>query len=311
MTTRISNLASSKLILSAIAQTQGRMNESQIKLTTGFKAQNYAGLASDAHKLVTVEASRRRVDQFLDEAANLKLRMDTTLNSIDALKKTLDDTQKLVKDVLDDGQLPNGIDKDSFADVKISEIEDFLNVRIAGRFMFAGSMTDTKPVEPGDMTSAPAYDASFNTVSEPSFYYQGDDTKLKARLDEGVEIQYGITADNPAFEKLVRAVRIIRSTPSNDANIQAKYQEAADLLDQAQTGLEGLELNVGTKLEQLVSTGKTLNTTKNFLNGSVSDIETADPAQTSAELLNDQNMLEASYNILVRLSNLSLTKYLN
>lgn len=311
MTSRISNLASSRLIQSAIAQTQERMNESQIKLTTKFKAQTYAGLADNAHKLVTVESTRRRVDQFLGEAANLKLRMDTSLNSIDALKKTLDDTQKLVKDVLDDGKLPNGIDKDSFADVKISEVKDFLNVRVAGRFIFAGSKTDTKPVVPGDMTSAPTYDGSFNTVSEPSFYYKGDDTKLKARLNEGVEIQYGLTADNPAFEKLVRAIRIIRSTPSNDANIQAKYQEAADLLDQAQTGLEGLELNVGTKLEQLASTGKTLTTTKNFLNGNISDIETADPAQTSAELLNDQNMLEASYNILVRLSNLSLTKYLN
>lgn len=311
MTTRISNLASSRLIQSAIAQTQERMNDSQIKLTTKFKAQTYAGFADDANKLVTLESTRRRVDQFLNESSNLKLRMDTALNSIDSLKKSLDDTQKLIKDVLDDGNLPNGIDKDSFADVKISEIKDFLNVRVAGRFIFAGSLTDTKPVDPGDMTTAPTYDASYNTSSEPSFYYKGDDTKLKARLDEGVEIQYGVTADNPAFEKLIRAVRIIRSTPSNDPNIQAKYQEAADLCDQAQTGLEGLELNVGTKLEQLVSTGKTLKTTKDFIDGNVTDIETADPAQTSAELLNDQNMLEASYNILVRLSNLSLTKYLN
>jgi flagellin-like hook-associated protein FlgL len=93
--------------------------------------------------------------------------------------------------------------------------------------------------------------------------------------------------------------------------IHAGADQFRDLLDQAQTGLEGLELNIGTKLEQLASTGKTLKTTKDFLDGNISDIETADPAQTSAELLNDQNMLEASYNILVRLSNLSLTKYLN
>jgi flagellin-like hook-associated protein FlgL len=46
------------------------------------------------------------------------------------------------------------------------------------------------------------------------------------------------------------------------------------------------------------------------MDGVVSDLESADTTTAVAELTQDQTMLEASYNVLVRLSNLTLTKYL-
>ena len=78
----------------------------------------------------------------------------------------------------------------------------------------------------------------------------------------------------------------------------------------AQTDLQAVELNVGTKLEQLGRTTKTLQSSKQFMGGIVSDLESADTFSAVAELTQDQTMLEASYNVLVRLSNLTLTKFL-
>jgi flagellar hook-associated protein 3 FlgL len=309
--TRVSNLASNKLIQSVIARTQSRINDRQLQISTLQKSQDYAGLSNESSRLVTLEASRRRVDQFMQEGAFVKLRMDTMLNSVDALKKTLSDVKGFVNDVLDDGALPSGVDKDEFANVKISEIEDYLNVKVAGRYLFAGSKTETKPVVPGDMSTQPAFDpVTFDTVSEPSFYYQGDDTKVKARINEGLEIQYGVTAASPGFEKLIRAVRIIRSVPLTDANVNEKYGEARDLVNQALEDMQSTELNIGTKVEQLHRTGDQLKDTKNFLNGVVSDLESANTFEAVAELTQDQTMLEASYNTMVRLSNLTMTKFL-
>lgn len=313
MATRVSNLASNKLIQATILRTQDRIADRQLQISTLQKSQNYAGIADASNRIVTLEASRRKVEQFLSEGTNVKLRMDTMLNSLDSLKTTLKDVEGMVRDILDDGILPDGIDKDEFSAVKISEIQDFLNVKVAGRFLFSGSLTETKPVEPGNMTTAPTNTSTlpaFSTAPEPGFYYQGDQTKLKARIDEGLEVQYGVTADNPAFEKMIRAVRILRSTALNDANIKPKMQEAADLLTEAKADLQAVELNVGTKIEQLGRTTKTLQTTKEFMDGIVSDLESADTFTAVAELTQDQTMLEASYNVLVRLSTLSLTKYL-
>ncbi|MCD6073316.1 MAG: flgL [Rhodospirillales bacterium] len=312
MSTRVSNLASNKLIQSTILRTQDRILDRQLQISTLQKSQDYAGIADETNRLVTMEASRRKVEQYMSESANVKLRMDSMLNSLDSLKETLKDVEGMVRDLLDDGTLPDGMDKDSFASVKIAEIEDFLNVKVGGRFLFSGSVTETKPVDIPDPITAPAgLDAApFNTVAEPSFYYQGDGTKLKARLNEGLEVQYGVTADDPAFEKLIRAVRILRSTPLSDPNIKVIMQEAADLCSEAKSGMEAVELNVGTKLEQLGRTQTTLKNSKNFMDGVVSDLESADTTTAVAELTQDQTMLEASYNVLVRLSKLNLNSYL-
>jgi len=313
MTTRVSNLASNKLVQSTILRAQERILDRQLQISTLQKSQDYAGLADSTNRLVTVEATRRKVEQFTTEGSNVKLRMDTMLNSLASLKKTLSDVEGMVRDILDDGALPPGIDKDEFAVVKISEIEDFLNVRVAGRYLFSGSLTETKPVDPGDISTAPANTATppaFSTAAEPSFYYKGDQTKLKARLNEGLEVQYGVTADNPAFEKMIRAVRILRSTPESDPDIKNKMQEAANLITESKEALEAVQLNVGTKLEQLGRTATALKESKAFLDGIVSELEGADTTTAVAELTQTQTMLDASYNVIVRLSSLTLTKYL-
>jgi len=316
--TRISNLATSKLIQSTIMRTQERIADRQLQISTLQKSQDYGGVANESSRLVTLESSRRRVDQFLAEGANVQLRMQTMLNSIDALKTTLSDVKGMVREVLDDGTVPNGIDKDEFANVKMAEIEDYLNVKVAGRYLFAGSLTETKPVDivsPNDFeTDAPDFNdgiTTFETAAEPSFYYQGDDTKIKARINEGLEIQYGATAADPAFEQLIRAVRIIRTVdPATDADAPEKFQEALDLCNAALESMEALELNIGTKLEQTDRTSKLLKDSKNFLNGVISDLESADTFTAVAELTQEQTMLEASYNTLVRLSSLTMTKFL-
>jgi len=316
MATRIANLANSKLIQSVIAQTQARITDRQLQISTLQKSQDYAGISSETNRLVTLEASRRRVDQFMQEGAFVKLRMDTMLNSVNALKTTLSDVKGFINEVLEDGALPNGVDKDEFANVKISEVQDYLNVKVAGRYLFSGSMTETKPVEidPADLATEPFEPAATatTTVAEPSFYYQGDDTKVKARINEGLEIQYGATAAAPGFEKLIRAIRIIRSVPldGTGANVTPKYEHARDLVNEALEDMQSLELNIGTKVEQLHRTGQQLNDTKNFLNGAVSDLESANTFEAVAELTQDQTMLEASYNTLVRLSDLTMTKFL-
>ncbi|MAF49843.1 MAG: hypothetical protein CMM10_16430 [Rhodospirillaceae bacterium] len=310
MPARIADLASNRLVQSTITRTQARLADRQLQISTLQKSQDYAGISDSSSRLVTLEASRRRVEQFMEEHTFVQLRMDVMLNSIDALKTTLNDVRGLLSEALDDGTIPSGIDKDDFAEVKMSEIEDYLNVRVNGRYLFAGSKTETKPVQPGNLDTAPTFDASNNTAAEPSFYYQGDDNTLKARINEGVEIKYGVTAADSGFEKLIRAVRILKSVDIGDANYIAKYQDALDLVISAKERLQALELDVGTKVEQLSTTNSKLNDTRNFLSGIISDIESADTFTAVAELTQDQTMLEASYATVVRLSRLTLTSFL-
>jgi len=121
-----------------------------------------------------------------------------------------------------------------------------------------------------------------------------------------------VTAANSGFEKLIRSIRILRSTDISgaDTNYMAKVEHALNLINQSDGELQGLEMNIGTRIQQLDTTNKNIKISQNFARGIISDIESVDTFQAVAELTQDQTMLEASYSTMVRLSNLNLTKFL-
>ena len=310
MVSRVTNLSSSRLINSLILKSQDRINEQQIKLTTQQKSQDYLGIGDDASRLLTVESSLRRIDQFVKDNAFIDMRMETMLNSMDAVGDILTEVRTLVRDVLEDGTL-DGIDKNDFTEIKMDQLESFLNVKMNGRFLFSGTKTDTPPVNAGDLGDAPTFDADgITTTAEPSFFYQGDDNQVKARIDEGVTLEYGVKANDEGFEKLIRAMRLVKSTDLSDANVLGKFQHALNLLNESADNIAAVELNTGVKFQQLASTTQSLKDTKNILDGVVDEIERADTFEAVSILNQVQTQLEASYATAVRVSNLSLTRFL-
>ena len=310
MVSRVTNLSSSRLINSLILKSQERINEQQIRLTTQQKSQDYLGIGDDASRLLTVESSLRRIDQFVKNNAFIDMRMETMLNSMDAVGDILKEVRTLVRDVLEDGTL-EGIDKNDFTEIKMDQLEGFLNVKMNGRFLFSGTKTDTQPVNAGDLADAPTFDADgVTTTAEPSFFYQGDDNQVKARIDEGVTLEYGVKANNEGFEKLIRAIRLVKSTDLSDANVLGKFQHALNLLNESADKIAAVELNTGVRFQQLASTTRSLKDTKSILDGVVDEIERADTFEAVSILNQVQTQLEASYVTAVRVSSLSLTKFL-
>jgi flagellar hook-associated protein 3 FlgL len=310
MVSRVTNLSSSRLINSLILKSQNRINEQQIRLTTQQKSQDYLGIGDDTSRLLTVESSLRRIDQFVKNNAFIDMRMETMLNSMDAVGDILKEVRTLVRDVLEDGTL-EGIDKNDFTEIKMDQLEGFLNVKMNGRFLFSGTKTDTQPVNAGDLADAPTFDADgVTTTAEPSFFYQGDDNQVKARIDEGVTLEYGVKANNEGFEKLIRAIRLVKSTDLTDARVLDKFQHALNLLNESADKIGAVELNTGVKFQQLASTTRSLKDTKSILDGVVDEIERADTFEAVSILNQVQTQLEASYATAVRVSSLSLTRFL-
>ncbi len=310
MVSRVTNLSSSRLINSLILKSQNRINEQQIRLTTQQKSQDYLGIGDDASRLLTVESSLRRIDQFVKNNAFIDMRMETMLNSMDAVGDILKEVRTLVRDVLEDGTL-EGIDKNDFTEIKMDQLEGFLNVKMNGRFLFSGTKTDTQPVNAGDLADAPTFDADgVTTTAEPSFFYQGDDNQVKARMDEGVTLEYGVKANNEGFEKLIRAIRLVKSTDLTDARVLDKFQHALNLLNESADKIGAVELNTGVKFQLLASTTLSLKDTMSILDGVVDEIERADTFEAVSILNQVQTQLEASYATAVRVSSLSLTRFL-
>ena len=71
-----------------------------------------------------------------------------------------------------------------------------------------------------------------------------------------------------------------------------------------------MEMNIGTKIQQLDTTNKNLETSKNFFQNIISEIEGVNTFEAVTELQQDQNMLEASFSTIVKLANMSLAKFI-
>jgi flagellar hook-associated protein 3 FlgL len=146
--------------------------------------------------------------------------------------------------------------------------------------------------------------------SNPSYYRGAKDT-LSVRIADDMTVDYGITADDPAFEKLIRALYTVKNANVTPGNIDSATLETA----------LGLAVESIVELPVIVSeVGASRLTFQNFKNRhedflvftqeTVSQIENVDIAEAVARLSSEQLLLEASYTLIAQLRQLSLANFL-
>src|SRR5262249_35884132 len=119
------------------------------------------------------------------------------------------------------------------ATARLKEVVSLLNTQIDGVYLFGGRETNAAPMtNVGDITTvgtplntAAALNGGFPLTTTASgdarytaidplltgtnFYYTGDTgpaATLTARVDEGLDVNYGYTGDNPAFKEVLRGL---------------------------------------------------------------------------------------------------------
>ncbi len=181
------------------------------------------------------------------------------------------------------------------ADTEI-RLDDFLETVAA-----SDGSVNVADARPGD----PGYDST-----QPG-YYEGDSNTLSVRIDPNATVDYGVTATEPGFEKLFRALYMVRNANVSTGNIdRATLESALGLAIEAVREIPDIRSTIGSDrlaLEQMknrhldfvVYSGEAIN-----------QIETVDIAAAVARLSSDQVQLEASYMLTARLSQLTLANFL-
>ena len=194
-----------------------------------------------------------------------------------------------------------------FAATFSDEVASLLNTQLAGQYIFSGSVTDQPAVDLSDADYDPQAGLP-GSFAPDADYYQGDDFKHSVRADEGYEVAYGITADDPAFEQMLRALSYMGfAGATQDA---AVLEQALNLIDGAIDGLSDLRGQVGAHSKALQQSKTTHEDFKGFAQNLVSNIEDVDIAQATSELAFNEVQLQGSFMTLARLQSLSLLDFL-
>ena len=316
--TRVATLAQSRFSVFTALNTQQRLFDAQTQVGTGLKAQDFAGLAREAGRLVNVKNEFARVDQFLDNIEQTDRRLEFmgfSLERIEQLGREFRTTLQGAKN----GDAANTIGLAAQAQGLLDQIVDLLNVRDESRFLFSGGNIRSLPVDLNNGVYTPPVVPPFPAVADTN-WYGGDNVTQQARVDEGLVIDYGIRANNPAIERVIRAFDAISeitfTSPPTAAEVTA-MTDAIALLTQALDTPPTGEQTIGALFAQTQLQRTILDDLKTkhenfaaFAEKNIADIEQVDSAEAISILNTEQVALEASFVTIARVQQVSLVNFL-
>ena len=199
--TRIANFAQSERNIGYILDTQKRLAIGQFQASSGKKAESFSGVASDSRRLVNMKSAHIGATQHL---ANNKLvddRLQMMESSVAQIFDAVSEYKTLLVNALNANN-SNDLAMPQQTQALLDQVSALLNVQQDGRYLFAGTRTDTTPV---DLSLLPVVFTIPTSDGDASAYYHGDSTKLSIQADDKYTVDYGVTADETGFEQAIRA----------------------------------------------------------------------------------------------------------
>lgn len=133
-----------------------------------------------------------------------------------------------------------------------------------------------------------------------------------ASVANGISVQYGVSSDNPAFQQLISGLRyIVAAGNSTDSTTYAAdMKQASTLLTSALSSLQAVHTGVADNITLLTNEAATQSSQMTDIANQISDIQSVNVTQVSAEITALQTVLEASYTVTGDLEKMSITSYL-
>lgn len=316
-----------------LASLRGQLNEAQRQSTTGKKSTTNAGLGTmGVANAVAYRNKTNVLNAYKENIEGAKTRMqvmDAAMSSVtEDVRKVLTTLRSQLQ-----GTDPKASIISDEAKTMLANVVSKLNEQVGGKYVFSGDQIYDAPVDDlaalntsmsglvagwltGTTSAAVITDARAVTGTglglNSNLSFAGDVT---FRAGDNLDINYTVRGDQEGFQDILRGLAIISNLPQPTTPVeQTNYwnivngvitmlDEGAVAIDTAQ-GLLGNRARLADDL--LVEHDETEATFDEFI-GTVEDV---DMAEASTIFLNLKSQLEASYNIMASIRDLSLVNYL-
>lgn len=304
---RVTALAQQQFSLLQIQKLQERIANQNIAITSGVTAQRYSGVSEESKRLVNLEATHTQLDRFMQNNTIVDQRLQTMESNVSQLGEIASTIRTELVSALNEGNAPvSGID--TLAQNLLDQVSSILNVSFDGRFLFSGSMTNTAPVDLNDpMFVVPP--ATYPSTADLN-YYQGDQDILSVRADVDLTVNYGVTAADPAIEKLIRTLHLVSTAIVSPNPDKARLSDALDLAEQAANEIPLIVSQIGAARKTLETANSVHSETMLYTEQTIGDLQNTDLAQAITLLSADQSSLEASFATLAQMRSISLLNFL-
>jgi flagellin-like hook-associated protein FlgL len=154
MVTRIATAANNDAIVARMLAQQSRINDYQQQVSTGFKSQDYVGIASDSFRLLNIEGQQTRLQAYTNNNLSTITTLQTQATSVQAInEQALDIRSELVTLSGQDFSSKSPANVQTIQDIQtkafaaLNQIAYFLNQKVDGKYVFGGARNDQQPVD--------------------------------------------------------------------------------------------------------------------------------------------------------------------
>ncbi len=288
-----------------IQRTRTTMDSTNEKIASGM---NYNRPSDDpvaARLLIGLSDRLRANEQYasnIDKASIALKMMDAPLT---AMITTLSNVRSLASTAssgtLDDATRQNTISQlTAFRE----QLADYGNTQIGNQYIFAGTMTTTKPFERAVQTVPPP--VGFN-------YYNGNNGTISVEIDAGVTETTNIPGSQvltgPDVNILKTLDELIDKLENNPTDITGMQALTTQLDDGAQQ-LYNAQVTNGNRITRIAALDTMLYNSNNTIQTVLGDVQNADYAKLAVQLQQQTLALEATLSTTAKVSQMSLLDYL-
>lgn len=306
--TRVGTFAQSQAILAELTKSNDRIYKTQMQISTGKVAQQYREIPGDTGVLLSAKRVQTRTDQYVSIGKELTNKLDNQNVLLEQVASTAQDLRQSVLDAVgtNSGAAFMQLVQGAFGNVLSS-----LNAKFDGKYVFAGSRTDTAPVNISTLND-------LTTVGSVSSIFDNDQQRQSIEIEAGHTIDYNFLADGVGSEIMDVFKQIADYNAGPNGPFGENLTEAQrDFLTTQANSLVSITQNLnnivgqnGQYSNEVDAAAERHDQTSVFVKSFISDIEDVDMAQAVTNLNQDQVVTEATAKLISNLQKLSLLDFI-
>lgn len=300
---RVATFAISQQMIAAALKTQSTMADQQMQEASGVVSSDFGGLGSTTQQVLNLQVSVTRAQSYIDAAAQTDSKVQVMYSAVNSIADLTTSFRSLLTAATNTASTDSSSVTASATEM-LSEMASLLNTQYSGSYLFSGSKTDVPPVD----ISSTTYAAATSPSTADTSYYQGDSALASVRVSNSETVSYGVTADNTAFEQVLRAMNLVANTsPLTTTTLN----EALDLSASSVSALGVVQTRISNAASSIEKASASQTEYQTYAQTLGSSLTSVDVAAVTASLSTYQAQLTASYAAIAKVQSLSLASYLH
>ena len=296
---RIGSLSIITDTLRDVSLSQNKLGELQNQISSGYKSRDFEGLDGSVEQFTQITAQLGRTQQYSTSNKGNIAKLQTADAVIGQIIDIADQMKNIMVGangaIIQTGNIPQVMND------LLTSLANQLNGTFNGNYLFGGTDTANPPI--------PSTSVANVTLGVPDdSYYAGAKQDGIMRADDRTDITFPVRADDVAFQKIYAAAKQAVTAAQNSDSVM--MQSAQQLIQSAQGDLIAARSRVGSAVVNIQANDDRLTAVAGYLKELSDNVSKTDLVAASTEVSGYQAILQASFQVYARLSQLRLSDYL-